>query len=393
MRGSIRNLWLLCLALSFILHSSVCHAHKPSDSYLRLECDGREVKVRWDIHLRDLALVVAMDADDNSQVTWGELLDAQPEIERQLREALTIESESQRCLGAAFKASGIVEHSDGSYAVFQSAFSCPNVPRSLKVRYGFLFRADPLHRAILSYPAGTARESVVFSQDQPEQTLELTFASVGQTIVKSVLLGMKHIGSGWDHLAFLLALLLPSVLRREEGVWRPVQSFRTALFDILRIVTAFTIAHSITLVLGVLELVTLPSRFVESAIALSIGLAALNNLFPVTTRQRWSVAFCLGLLHGFGFSSILVDLNLPRNALLASLFGFNLGVELGQATVVIAFVPIAFLLRRHWAYPRFVLGFGSVLLVIISSFWLVERARGNPIALPIWASFTPTGPR
>jgi len=153
-----------------------------------------------------------------------------------------------------------------------------------------------------------------------------------------------------------------------------VPSFRAALTDVLKIVTAFTVAHSITLSLSALEILRLPSRFVESGIAASVVLAAVNNLVRVLEEDRWTAAFALGLLHGFGFSATLMDLGLPRKNLVLTLFGFNLGVEIGQMCVVAAFLPLAFLARRTDAYRRVGLIAGSAVIAVIATIWFVERA-------------------
>ena len=129
-----------------------------------------------------------------------------------------------------------------------------------------------------------------------------------------------------------------------------------------------------TIKCGVRALVALPSRWIESAIALSVVLAAINNVFPVVSHGRWLAAFGFGLIHGFGFASALKDLGLPTGSLALSLFGFNVGVELGQLAIVCAFLPLAFALRATWAYRRVVLAGGSVLIAAIAGVWLVERA-------------------
>jgi hypothetical protein len=113
---------------------------------------------------------------------------------------------------------------------------------------------------------------------------------------------------------------------------------------------------------------------VESCIALSVVLAALNNILPVVHGRRWVVAFGFGLIHGFGFASVLADLGLPRDALLLALVGFNLGVETGQLAIIAVFLPVAFALRKTAFYRRFVLVGGSAAIAAVASLWLVERA-------------------
>ena len=186
--------------------------------------------------------------------------------------------------------------------------------------------------------------------------------------------GVWHIWIGFDHILFLVSLLLPAVLVRHAGCWKERETLKASVLDVVRIVTAFTLAHSLTLTLAALGALSLPSRLVESAIAASVVLAALNNLWPLVHRWRAAVAFAFGLIHGFGFASVLADLGLPQDALVVSLVGFNVGVELGQLAIVAAFLPLAHALRRGLFYRRVVLGGGSALIALLAMVWLAERA-------------------
>jgi hypothetical protein len=164
--------------------------------------------------------------------------------------------------------------------------------------------------------------------------------------------------------------------------WQPVAGFREALWDVFRIVTSFTVAHSITLSLAALGIVALPSRLVESAIAASVVVAALNNLRPVVEGRRWMVAFGFGLIHGFGFASVLTELGLPRDALVLALVGFNVGVEIGQLAIVALFLPLAYSLRRSRFYRRAVMTGGSIVIAAVAATWLAERVFNFKV-LPI----------
>ncbi|EGF31347.1 hypothetical protein IMCC9480_36 [Oxalobacteraceae bacterium IMCC9480] len=186
--------------------------------------------------------------------------------------------------------------------------------------------------------------------------------------------GVWHIWIGFDHILFLLALLLPAVVFRQNKQWEAVGAFKPAFWSVLKIVTAFTLAHSITLTLATLGVISLPSRWVESTIAASVVIAALNNIYPLFRDRRWMMAFLFGLIHGFGFASVLSDLGLPKNALVLALVGFNVGVELGQLAIVAAFLPLAFYLRRTMLYRRIILLGGSGLIALLATAWLVERA-------------------
>jgi len=142
------------------------------------------------------------------------------------------------------------------------------------------------------------------------------------------------------------------------------------------------VAHSITLSLAALGIVALPSRLVESAIAASVVVAALNNLKPVVEGRRWLVAFGFGLIHGFGFASVLTELGLPRDTLVLALVGFNLGVECGQLAIVALFLPLAYSLRASRFYRRTVMLGGSLAIAGIAGIWLAERVFGFKL-LPV----------
>jgi hypothetical protein len=189
-----------------------------------------------------------------------------------------------------------------------------------------------------------------------------------------VAIGIAHIWSGADHVLFLLALLMTSVLQRTPAGWAARPSLRASIVDVAKIVTAFTFTHSITLSLAALGLLRPAPRIIEPAIAASVVVAAVDNLRPFLGGRKWVVAGTLGLVHGFGFASALNDLALPKEALLVTLSGFAMGVETGQLIFVAAFVPLAFVLRKTVLYQRWFLRGGSLAIAMIAAVWMVERA-------------------
>jgi len=364
------------VAFAFVaLFASAAHAHKPSDSYLTLVVAGARVDVRWDIALRDLENVLALDRDANGAITWGELRARRGDVTALARDRLAIRSGDDPCPLTAVDML-VAEHSDGAYAVLNFVANCPVAPRVLDVDYELFFDVDPQHHGIARVDDGAGTRTAIFTFADRRQRFEPSTLGRAHQLGAAVKLGIGHIFSGIDHLLFLIALLLPSVLVRKGGrqAWEPVDRLRPAVMDVLKIVTAFTLAHSITLSLSALGVLRLPSRFVESGIAASVILAAVNNVVPVLEEDRWTAAFALGLLHGFGFSATLMDLGLPRQNLVVTLFGFNLGVEIGQMCVVAAFLPLAYLVRRTVAYRRVALLGGSVVIAGVATVWLVERA-------------------
>jgi hypothetical protein len=351
------------LALAVILCSArAAWAHKPSDAHVRLAVDGTHVTGRIDVALRDLDSALALDADGNGEITWAEARAAGPQITAYLRDRLALAGDDVACT-LAIGDGALADHSDGAYWAAPITAACPVAPHALTVTYRLLFDIDSLHRGLVHVAGSTA-----IARDATPVRIEL---GEGTSVLAFVREGIVHIWLGFDHILFLLCLILPAVFPRRNGRWQPAESLRDVGKEVLEIVTAFTLAHSITLVISTVGLVSLPSRFVETAIALSVVAAALNNLLRAI-EARWAVAFALGLLHGFGFSSVLVDLGLPSSELIGSLLGFNLGVEIGQAAIVVVMIPLLYAIRRTFAYQALFYA-GSTAVALLAMMWSYER--------------------
>jgi hypothetical protein len=367
--------WLIALALALLLPAA--HAHKPSDSYLMVEVKPAAIVGRWDIALRDLDFAIGLDADGNGEITWGEVRSRHTDIAAYALAHLTAKADDAACT-VTVGAQQIDSHTDGAYSVLPLTLDCGGItaPKTLTLGYTLFADLDPQHRGLLNLVSYGLTRTAVLGPQAPSQTFELGTLDRWRQFLDYVREGMSHIGVGLDHLLFLISLLLPSVLawQAQDQRWQPVLRFGEAFWDVLRIVTAFTVAHSITLSLAVLGAIGLPTRLVESAIAASVVVAALNNVRPLVTRRLWMVAFGFGLLHGFGFARVLTDLGLPRDALALALVGFNVGVELGQLVIVALFLPLAYALRGTRFYRRWVMFAGSCLIALFAFGWFTERA-------------------
>jgi hypothetical protein len=361
------------LALLLLLVSFAAEAHKPSDSYLRLKIDGTQITGQWDIALRDLEQAIGLDTNGDGEITWGELRTRQADIAAYALARLSIKGDAKNCL-LAVTGHEVDHHSDGAYEVLRFAADCAAAPAAIEIGYRLFFDFDAQHKGLLNLEYQSRIHSLVFTPERSKQSFALGELSAFRQFLSYGREGVWHIWIGYDHILFLVSLLLPAVLLRKRGHWLPVTRFPDAFWDVFKIVTSFTVAHSITLSLAALGVIALPSRLVESAIAASVVLAALNNLVPVVGGRRWIVAFAFGLIHGFGFASVLTELGLPRDALVLALVGFNLGVEAGQLAVVAAFLPLAYNLRAGWFYQRVVLFGGSIAIVAVALLWLLERA-------------------
>jgi hypothetical protein len=369
--GQLGSTWL-AFGLLMCLAGNAC-AHLQSTAFLTLKSEHAQLVGEWQLAIRDLEEVAGLDNNQDGVVTWGEL--------RAQKEAVAAYALSRLHFRCGTNNSHIVltdmlvdKHSDGAYAVLRFVVQNASATAPLEVEYQALFETDSKHRCLLRLQRGGSVQTTVFAPESSVQRFDLTGNDSNRIsfggFVKE---GIWHIWSGYDHLLFLLALLLPGVLRRRAGAWEPVPDAKVAVLAVLRIITAFTLAHSITLSLATLGVVHIPERLIESAIAVSVLIAAMNNLAPFYSERAWIVAFGFGLLHGFGFANALIDLGLQTTQLAVTLFGFNLGVELGQLVIVGVFLPLALSFRSVVFYPAIVLRVGSAMIIVVSATWLTER--------------------
>ena len=224
-----------------------------------------------------------------------------------------------------------------------------------------LFPYDPLHQTFINiYEDGALRQQVIFNADTEEHTYYLGTTQGAIEVMKTFIpSGVHHILIGPDHILFLVGLLLLG------GSW----------VALVRIVTAFTIGHSITLSLAALNVVTPPATLIEPAIALSIVFVGADNLVRGDGRDlRAWVALVFGLVHGFGFANVLREFGLPSEALGWSLFSFNVGVEIGQLAIVLLVASMLAAVRRYSSVAAYRVAFaGSVVVIAAGTYWFVER--------------------
>lgn len=372
----------MLLGLAGVLFACSAAAHKPSDSYLTLTVPaaGTVVDGQWDIALRDLEFAIGLDANRDGAITWGELKAARTRITDYAFSRLTLEGigrgERNRCV-AGLADLLVDEHVDGHYAVLRFHADCGLRPMQLAVRYQLLFDVDPTHRGLLDVVGYGHEQAEVLSNSTRAITLDLASPGRWRQFQDFLAEGIWHILKGYDHILFLLTLLFPAVVLYGRYGWEPRESLREAALDVLKVVTAFTLAHSFTLSLAVLGLVHLPARWVESAIAVTVLLGSLNNLRPVIVNHRWAVAFAFGLVHGFGFASVLSDLGLKGTNLVLALVGFNSGVEIGQIAIVLWVLPLTFVLRHTALYRRAFMPAGAVAISVVAVYWLIARLTGT----------------
>jgi Tfp pilus assembly protein PilF len=364
-----RRLW--STALLWLASAVLTLAHHPSDAFLRLERRGHQLAGQWEIAVRDLEEAVGVDADGDGAVTWGELRARHAALAAYALGRLELRA-GELPLEPVVTEHLVSERTDGAYAVLRFTAPWPAGAAQLAVTYRLFADVDPLHRGLVAWRAAAGESLAVLGPGQP--TARFAPDRPGNLTGTFFREGVWHIWIGFDHLLFLLALLLPAVLRRTPAGWEPEPRLGVAFTHVAQVVTAFTAAHSLTLLVATLGWVSLPARLVESVIAASVVLAALNNVWRLFPSRSWPVAFGFGLMHGFGFAGVLRDLGLAGGAVVKPLLAFNLGVEAGQLAAVLAVLPLLFLLRARPGYRAALLPAGSVAIALVAAAWLVERA-------------------
>ena len=366
--STFRHAFRFLAMLALMLMAATASAHKASDSFLYLDQERSELRV--DIALRDLALVLPLDTNGDQALTGAEVRSARAAITRWTEEGITALNASGKC-DLTGQTWGLSSHSDGPYAAAAYAVQCPDGGPAETLDYQLLFEQDPLHRGLLSVTRSGGETLGVFSPDQRSQSLNAppsALAMFGTFVYE----GVFHLLIGLDHLLFLLVLMLPATLRKKDT--DQPRSLKQRIWQLTGIVTAFTVAHSITLALAALDIVRLPIAWIETIIALSIALAALNVAWPILGKKTWKLAFAFGLVHGFGFASVLGDLTSGLEQTVLALAGFNIGVEAGQIALLLVVFPLLFVWGKTAHYGRVVVPAMLVITGALSLYWVAERA-------------------
>lgn len=346
-------------------------AHANGSSYLRIESQGPDgtLPIIWDIAAADLELPLELDADGDGNPGAEEIAARRPAITRFAIERLDIRRGGEDCR-LSVSAIMTARREAQSYISLRLVAQCPR-DGALAVSTR-LFFGSPGYTTLLDVRAPGGRYPAVLSAADPDWN-EAAAVNWIESLWLFAQEGVHHVLIGYDHIAFLLLLLLPCVLRGSRAGWTAVAGAHEAARDLVRIVTAFTVAHSITLGLAVAGAVRLPVRPIELAIAGSIMVAGVLNLFPRVARWRLGLAFGFGLVHGFGFANALREIGGDGARFAPMLAGFNLGVEAGQLLIVAVSLPILWLLARSPRYPGRIMPGLSVATALTGAVWFAGR--------------------
>jgi hypothetical protein len=377
---------LLRLFLAYVFLSVPALAHQTGNSYLVVTESNGRLQIELDFIVRDLGNLLQPPKPSDAPVpapvppaatpTPEQLQAMQPAITQVIQESLGVQL-NEEAQPLEFVSQSVVLRNDGLYV--RQRFTSPSIAPEIKfvvVRYSFFNQNDKLGRAFFKLQLGKEEISSVFDSSTQTQRFALGDTKRWSTIGLFTHEGAWHIWGGPDHLLFLLTLLLPGLmlLHRATGTTDTGNNgTKTAAWFALKVITAFTLAHSITLLASVLDVISLPSRWIESAIALSIMISAALNLQTRIQWSQWKLAFIFGLIHGMGFANGLRELGLSPTYFIETVLAFNVGVELGQIAAVVAVgIPII-LLAREARTKQLVMTYGSWGVLLISGIWLVQR--------------------
>ena len=372
--------WLFALTL---LLTCAAHAHNPDTSYARIVIARERLAVRLTLDLFTLEKITGVDADHDQSVTRAELAQAGPAIERFLREHVRLELDGKvaplgesrppewpRDAGDALAAKDW--HSAASLVAITFSQPLAQPAREVAITFDVFQTFGIRHTVLGAFEYGGGSEEVTFTREEPDYLFDTAYAEAPpadsatprkespllSNLTRFLRLGVAHIFLGYDHICFLIALLVVSRFR-----------------ELVKIITSFTVAHSITLILAAMQIARLPSRFTECAIALTIVYVAVENFWRKSMSHRWMLTFAFGLIHGFGFANVLAELGLPTLGRVRCLLAFNVGVEIGQLAIVALAFPLIVLLERG-IHGRRVAVIISAAVGLFGVGWFVERAFG-----------------
>lgn len=365
--------WAFWLTLA----ATTAVAHEPSRSFLDLRSHAEDIEARLDLPLAELHHAVGLDPDGDGRITWSELEASRALLDDLVVNGLTISIPAGPCIPEPARLA-MSDRQSGPHAVLQWSVACPGRSAPLIIDWSLFNTFNPQHQGIIRLIDAQETLIRVAAADGDPISLNPQSSSRSADFLVFLEQGIIHIFEGVDHWLFVITLLLPAVLWRHQGQgWQPAAGAGDVVLTVAKIVTAFTIAHSLTLALASLKLVDLPGRWIEAAIAATVVLAALNNIWPVVTRRIWLVAFGFGLIHGFGFANVLQEIDLATRQFAIALLGFNLGVEAGQLILVALVLPLLLAARHQAFYARWAMPAASAAILLLGLLWLGERTFGT----------------
>jgi hydrogenase/urease accessory protein HupE len=361
LRGIVASAVLSCVLVSV----PFARAHQPGLSTIFVDLGTNRITAQLIVAWQELDEAVPLDTNRDRTLSEDELTAAKARLVRLGETALSLESDGRML---SLKNPVQVQRDDPTGLRFDLTFEFPPT-RVLTLTSEIIAELQSSHRQIVTIRSTTGATigEAMLARDKPTVDVPL-FAATEQPKTSAVhqflVLGIEHIVTGWDHLAFLCGLLIVGGKLR----------------DAIKIITSFTLAHSLTLALATLNVINIPSRIVEPIIAASIVYVGFENVVRDNFSKRWMLTFAFGLIHGCGFASALREAGVGAHgtSVVTPLVCFNLGVEIGQLAIAAIVLPIIWKLKP--TFPKWWVPVTSVALIMIGSYFLVERVWPRRIA-------------
>ena len=344
-----------------IFISIYANSHPLNTTYIDLELKSSTPTLDLYFYIYNLEAPLMLSSDATAKIVKTK----KEKVIKYIQNKITITNNGSRCILKP------VNYKIDNKMALDSRFKilCNSRVEDLRIDYRLFFGFDKTQEGIMQIALPHGEKIFIFSPHQKELSLKLltTYKLSFKDFKNFIIEGMWHIWVGIDHIMFLLMLLLPSVLVGNI--------FKTTLVDVLKVVTAFTLSHSITLFLSMHNILNPAEQAVETLIAITVLLTALNNLYPIVSyKKEWLLAFGFGFIHGFGFANAMHGMQLNSVNLFSALFGFNIGVEIGQIVIVLTILPVIYLLSKSKLYKQIILPTLSILIANIALLWAIDRA-------------------
>lgn len=364
-KSYLTTILLVTILVGFV---KVAFAHDPGISIANVQVSNQRLDLKISFALSDIETIVGINTNNDDQFSHSELTTAQAELAALFSNGIEIRMKNNRLTAESID----LTTEDNENLIVRFTVNTMTTGR-LSLYMPILKQLPRGHRQYLIVNNDDSTYQNVLSAKSKPVNVDLSMKNSANIFRLYFTQGIQHIFAGFDHILFLLTLLLPAVLIFSKNQYLGVPKLMPTLIDTFKIVTAFTLAHSITLGLAVFQIIQLPGRLVESVIAFSIIVCAINNLKPILPLSRWSLAFGFGLIHGFGFANALIDLGIESKKSIFPLLGFNLGIETGQLAIVILVLPTIYIIRHSTIFRIWVFKGGSIASILIACGWMFER--------------------
>ena len=386
----MRCLLALAACLCVGIGGAIVAAHPMPNTVIAVSLDDRALRLDITLPMPDLLLVLPLAVTPEV----GRLTDQQSQVlTAYFSEHLTVTSRGgarQPYAIESFELSEAVDSDVGRYQELtlhvRTAPTTDFDPRDFTLAYDAVIHQVPTHFALVQVAqdfrfgllAGEPATDIgVIAFDfadnrTPPMVINASQGSIWRGFRSLVSLGFRHVGTGLDHLLFLATLLVVAPLRVVAGKWSLFQGWGYAVRRVLVISAAFTVGHSVALLLGAYDVIPVPRDAVEILVAASILLAAVHAIRPLFAGREWLVAGVFGIVHGLAFSESLIGLNLTPFLKAVSVLGFNIGVEGAQLVVMACAFPVLLISRRPMFHTLRIAA--MVCAAVLAGFWMVERA-------------------